>query len=410
MSHVPTLAEAQSRDSADPLGGLRSRFALPEGIIYLDGNSLGPLLNATRARIADVIENQWGRDLIRSWNDHDWIGATRRIGDKIAALIGAQAGEVVVADSTSVNLYKLIMAAAALKPEACEILTEAGNFPTDVYIAQGAAATLGLKVRQVATEALAEAMTADTAVIVLTHVNYRSGYRHDIAAFNRRAAQCGAHIVWDLSHSVGAVPLDLGRDGVTFAVGCGYKHLNGGPGAPAFLHFARAFHDRVASPITGWLGHDAPFAFEGDYRPASGIAQFLSGTPPMLSLLAIEEGVDLMLTVDRPAMFAKSVALFDLFAALVAAWCPALALASPQDRARRSGHIAFTHDNANALVQALIAHNVVGDFRTPDLARFAITPLYTRFEDIWRAVETMKAVLDGDLWRDPRYMITRAVT
>ncbi len=397
-------------DAADPLRRFRARFDLPEGFIYLDGNSLGPLPTATPQIMADAVSNQWGRSLITSWNDHDWIGAPQRVGNKIAALIGAGPDEVVVADSTSVNLYKLILAAARLNPNGTEILTEAGNFPTDIYIADGAARVLGLSLQLADCDALFDAITEQTALVVLTQVNYRSGYRHDIAALTRHAASKGVPIIWDLSHSVGAVPLNLRQDGAELAVGCGYKHLNGGPGAPAFLYVADALQTKIASPIAGWLGHAAPFDFTDEYRPALGIAKFLAGTPPILSLLALEGGVDLMLEVDRPALFAKSAALFNLFAALVSAHCPQLIPASPQEPALRSGHIAFAHDGAYAIVQALIARGVIGDFRTPDIARFGITPLYTSFEEVWQAVQILQDIMVSGTWQNAEFSKRRMVT
>ncbi len=406
----PSLADVRALDAADPLRDFRARFDLPEGVIYLDGNSLGPLPSATPQRIADAVTVQWGRGLVTSWNEHDWIGAPQRVGDKIASLIGARAGEVVVADSTSVNLYKLILAAARLNPQGTELVTEAGNFPSDIYIAEGAAQTLGLTLRVAECEALLDTITPQTAAVALTQVNYRSGYRHDIAALTRHAASMGVPIIWDLSHSIGAVPLDLGVDGAELAVGCGYKHLNGGPGAPAFLYVAKHLQEQIASPICGWLGHAAPFDFAGAYRPAPGIGKFLAGTPPMLSLLALEGGVDLMLEVDMQALFAKSAALFDLFATLVTAQCPELLLASPQDPARRSGHIAFAHGGAYAIIQALIARGVIGDFRTPDIARFGLTPLYTSFDDVYRAVAILNDVMSSGAWQRPEFSTRRLVT
>lgn len=406
----PSLVDAQALDRADPLAHHRAAFALPEGVIYLDGNSLGPLPVETTRRIAQAVESEWGKGLITSWNDAGWIDAPQRIGNKIAGLIGAASGEVIVTDSTSVNLYKLIVAATGLNPARTEILTEAGNFPTDLYVADGAARTLGRTLRVEDRDDLAAAISSATAVICLTQVDYRSGYRHDMAALNALAAKHGTRIVWDLSHSIGAVPLDLGNDDVELAVGCGYKHLNGGPGAPAFLYVAKRLQDQLASPVAGWMGHAAPFAFAGQYQPAPGIARFLAGTPPILSMVALEAGVDVMRTVDQLVLFAKSARLFDLFAALVAARCPELRNVSPSHPARRGGHISFAHDHAYEIVQALIAQGVIGDFRTPDIARFGITPLYLRFEDIWRAVNILAGILDDGSWRDPQYAVRRSVT
>lgn len=406
----PSLEQARALDRADPLARHRAAFSLPEGVVYLDGNSLGPLPVETPKRVADAVSRQWGEGLVTSWNDAGWIDAPQRIGDKIAGLIGAAPGEVVVTDSTSVNLYKLIMAAAHIDPARTEILTEAGNFPSDLYVANGAARSLGLSLRVVERDALIDAISSATALITLTQVDYRSGYRHGMAALNAAAAEHGTRIVWDLSHSVGAVPLDLGKDRAELAVGCGYKHLNGGPGAPAFLYVAKHLQARLSSPIAGWFGHMAPFAFDGAYQAAAGISRFLAGTPPILSMIALETGVDSMRQVDRRALFEKSAQLFDLFAELAAARCPDLRCISPGDPARRSGHISFAHANAYEIVQALIARNVIGDFRTPDVARFGITPLYLRFEDVWLAVDALAEILEREIWREPQYAVRRAVT
>ena len=412
-------------DATDPLRHLRARFRLPEDVIYLDGNSLGVLPEAAVGRIVQVVEREWGRDLIRSWNDHDWIGAPQRIGGKIARLAGAGEDEVIVADSTSVNLFKLLVAAARATPGRGEILTEAGNFPTDLHVARGAAELLGVRLRVadreahglqglaagvVDREAIADAIGGDTAVVVLTHVHYRTGARYDMAALSARARERGARVLWDLSHSIGAVPLDLARDGAELAVGCGYKYLNGGPGAPAFLYVARALQPQLASPIAGWLGHAAPFDFTDAYAPAPGIARFLAGTPPMLSLLALETGVDLMLEADPAAIADKSSRLFDLFASGVAARAPALLLISPADAAARGSHISFAHDDAFAIVQALIARGVIGDFRTPDVARFGLTPLYLRYEDVWNAVAILAGLIADGGWREPRFAVRGKVT
>ncbi|WP_156679534.1 kynureninase [Sphingomonas profundi] len=406
----PTPAEIIARDAADPLAAFRDRFALPDGVIYLDGNSLGPLPRATAARMARVIEGEWGTGLIRSWNEHDWIGAPQRIGGKIGRLIGAAPGTVIATDSTSVNLFKLIVAATALSPERGTILTEAGNFPTDLHVARQAAALLGKRLRVCDTADLENAIDADTALIVLAHVHYRSGHRHDMAAITAHAAAHGARVLWDLSHSVGAVPLALAADGVELAVGCGYKYLNGGPGAPAFLHVAGHLHERMQSPIAGWLGHAAPFDFADAYRPAPGVDRFLAGTPPMLSLLALEAGVDLMLAADQAALHAKARDLHDLFAADVAAECPALTRISPDEAERRGSHIAFVHSDAFAIMQALIARGVIGDFRSPDVLRFGLTPLYLRHRDIRDAVTILSDIITGEHWRDPRFFIRDRVT
>jgi kynureninase len=403
------LDQVRALDSADPLRRFRDRFVLPEGIIYLDGNSLGALPKAAIERQQAMVEEEWGSELIRSWNTRGWIEAPQRVGAKIAALIGAKPNEVIVADSTSVNLFKLIVAAAALSDRP-SLLTEAGNFHTDLHIASGAADLAGLRLDIVAREALDSAIGAETNLLLLTHVHFKAGSRFDMAEVTARAKAAGALTLWDLSHSAGAVPLDLNRDGAELAVGCGYKYLNGGPGAPAFLYVAEALQERLMPPLRGWMGHAEPFAFTDDYRPAPGIDRFLVGTPPMLSLGALESGVESFEGADMEALWAKSIALFDLFAALVEAHCPELACITPGEPERRGSHISFRHPDAFALCQALIADGVIGDFRAPDVVRFGLTPLYLGFEDVWNAVERMRAILDSGRWRDPRFSVRGKVT
>ncbi len=398
---MTTLDEVRAWDEADPLGGFRARFRLPEGVVYLDGNSLGALPHATAARLRDVIEREWGEGLVRSWNDAGWVEAPARIGAKIARLIGAEADEVIVADSTTIDLFKLAVAAASLRDGA--ILAERDNFPTDAYVAAGTATLLGREFRAVPAGALAGALTSDVAVAIVTHVDYRTAAKADMAAITAATRVNDTRIVWDLSHSVGAVPIDLHRDGAELAVGCGYKYLNGGPGAPAFLYVARALQGRIASPIAGWWSHAAPFDFAPSYRPADGIARFSAGTPPMLGLLALESGVDLMLEADPQMLWAKSARLYDLFAERLAVRCPQLAILSPPDPSRRGSHLSIAHPNALGIVRALIARGVIGDFRTPDIARFGLTPLYLSFTNIWEAVEALAQVMDRAEWRDPRF-------
>ena len=405
------LAEARALDAVDPLRACRARFRLPEGLIYLDGNSLGALPVATIAGQRDAVERQWGESLIRSWNDHGWIEAPQRIGAKIAALIGAQPHEVLVADSVSVNLFKLIVAAAALAPERPVLLSESGNFHTDLHIASGAADLVpGLRLEVVGREAIGGRIGADTNLLLLTHVHFKAGYRFDMAEVTARATAAGARTIWDLSHSAGAVPLQLNRDGAELAVGCGYKYLNGGPGAPAFLYVAEHLQEALLSPLRGWMGHAAPFAFTDDYAPAPGIARFLAGTPPILAMAALESGIESFDGIDMAAIWAKSIALFDLFAALVEARCPALACISPAEPDRRGSHISFRHPHAFEICQALIAEGVIGDFRAPDVIRFGLTPLYLGFEDVWRAVEIMAGILDSARWREPRFAVRGRVT
>ena len=409
-----TRADALALDRADKLAPFRDRFALPDGVVYLDGNSLGALPKATPARLAELVAAEWGRDLIRSWNIHGWIDLPFRVGDKIARLIGARPGEVVAADSTSINVFKLIAAALRLRPERRVILSESENFPTDLYIAQGLIALLGdkHKLRLVAPEAVTDAIGADVAVVLLTHVNYRSGRMHDMAEITRRAHGAGALMLWDLAHSAGAMPVDLAGSDADLAVGCGYKYLNGGPGAPAFLYVAHRLQGVFQSPLTGWLGHAAPFAFDPRYRPARGIASAVVGTPPILSLAALEIGIDLALEADLAAVREKSLALAQLFIDCVAERCQGLGLtlASPSRGAERGSQICYAHPEGYAIMQALIARGIIGDFRAPDILRFGFTPLYTRFVDVWDAVEGLRDVLEKREWDRPEFKRRAAVT
>ena len=409
-----TRADALALDHADGLAAFHDRFLLPADIVYLDGNSLGALPRATPARLAEIIEAEWGRDLIRSWNRHGWIDLPHRVGDKIGRLIGARPGEVVAADSTSVNLFKLIAAALRLRPERRVIVSEGENFPTDLYVAQGLIELLGSthELRLVTPETLESALDDDVALVLLTHVNYRSGRMHDMAAITRRVHEAGAVMLWDLAHSAGALPVDLAACSVDLAVGCGYKYLNGGPGAPAFLYVAARLHDAFRSPLTGWLGHAAPFAFDPCYRPAPGIASALVGTPPILSLAALEIGVDLALEADLAAIRAKSLTLARLFVERVGQSCAGLGLtlASPTRETERGSQICYAHPQGYAIMQALIARGVIGDFRAPDILRFGFTPLYTRFVDVWDAVEGLRDVLTSGDWDRPEFKRRAAVT
>ncbi len=405
-----TRDEARAFDAADPLRGLRDRFQIPDGLIYLDGNSLGVLPKAAVARQREIVAKEWGESLIRSWNDHQWIDAPQRIGGRIAPLIGARPHEVIVADSVTVNIFKLLTAAAPLALERRTILSEAGNFHTDLHVASGAAELLGMELKVVEREAIETALGSDTNIALLTHVHYKAGYRFDMAAITARAKAAGALTLWDLSHSVGAVPLHLNRDGAELAVGCGYKYLNGGPGAPAFLYVAERLQERLIPALRGWMGHAAPFAFTDDYRPAPGIARFLAGTPPMLSLLALESGVESFDGVDMETLWAKSVRLFDLFLRLAEERCPELECISPREPEKRGSHISFRHTHAFEICQALIADGVIGDFRAPDVVRFGLTPLYLGYEDVFEAVERMAAILGSGRWREPRFAVRGKVT
>lgn len=409
-----SLDHALKLDAADPLRAHRAAFALPEGLIYLDGNSLGALPVVTPAAVARTVTGEWGETLIASWNSHDWIGLPQRLGNRIAPLIGAGEGEVVVCDSTSVNLYKLIVAALAAQPGRTTIVTEAGNFPTDIYVAQGAVATLGQEHRidAVAAAELIDALNDDTALLLLTHVHYTSGQMHDMASLTRAAHEAGALVLWDLSHSAGAVPVDLDGCHADLAVGCGYKYFNGGPGAPAFLYVAERLQAQLASPLSGWMGHAAPFAFEPGYRPAHGIDRFLCGTPSVLAMAALEGGIALFERVDRAALFAKGQALADYYIALMDERCAdtGFALASPRDAAQRGSHVAYAHPHAWPICRALAARGVVGDFRTPDMLRMGFAPLYVGFADVWRAVDALAAIVASGEWDDPRFHARAAVT
>ena len=400
-------------DAADPIRAFRQKFLLPSDVIYLDGNSLGALPAATAPRLEEVVRQEWGMGLIRSWNTHDWIGASRRVGDKIAALIGAQAGEVVVADSTSVNIFKLLMAALAARPDRKIILSEAGNFPTDLYVAQGITAVLPqISLRAVAPERMQEAIGDDVAVVLLTHVHYKTGDKYDMARITRRAQECGALVIWDLCHSAGAVDVDLGAAGADMAVGCGYKYLNGGPGAPAFLYVAKRLQANLQSPVTGWLGHAAPFAFAGAYRPAPDISRFLSGTPPILGLTALEVGVDLLAQAPRAQLFEKSQKLCSLFIDLVEENCGSrgIEIATSRDPQVRGSHVSLRHAHGYPIMQALIAEGIIGDFREPDIMRFGFAPLYLSYADIWRAADVLRDVLATGRWDDACFRARAQVT
>ena len=406
--------DAAALDAADPLAPLRDEFALPEGVIYLDGNSLGALPKKTAARVAEVIAREWGEGLITSWNSAGWITSPERVGAKIAPLIGAQADEVVAGDSTSVNLYKMLGAALGLRPGRSVIISERGNFPTDLYVIEGLIAQHDDQhvLRTVTPAELAGALDERVAVVVLTHVNYRTGALYDMATVTRQVHDAGALMIWDLCHSAGAVPVDLEGAQADFAVGCGYKYLNGGPGAPAFLYVARRWQDRVQPPLSGWMGHAEPFAFDDHYRPAPGIRRNLCGTPPVVALAALEVGLDIWAKADMAAVRDKSRRLGDLFIERIEARCAGhgLTLAAPRESSRRGSQVSFSHAGGYAIIQALIARGVIADFRSPDVMRFGFTPLYTRYVDVWDAAEALAAVLDSGEWDAPRFHARGAVT
>jgi kynureninase len=406
-----TLEDARQLDAADPLGFARDRFSLPEGVSYLDGNSLGALPAATAKRLQQVTAREWGDDLIASWNAHGWIDAPTRIAAKLTPIVGARPNELLIADSTSVSLFKLLAAAVRARPGRKTILTQRRNFPTDLYVAQGLAEMMGLNLHAVPAGEVAASIDSDTAVVTLTHVDYRTASIHDMPAMNQAAHAAGALTVWDLSHSAGAVQLELTSAGCDLAVGCGYKYLNGGPGAPAFLFVAERLQDELRSPLQGWMGHSEPFAFDDDFRPADGILKFLTGTPSILALAALESGLDTLAGVAMRDVEAKARALSELFVREVEARCgPEVGLASPRDPAQRGSHVSFTHPEGYAVMQALIARGVMGDFRAPDLMRFGFAPLYNRFEDVWRAVELLGDILASREWDQPRFRERAKVT
>lgn len=403
---TPTRADCLARDARDPLAALRDRFDLPEGVIYLDGNSLGARPHAALDRARDVVAQEWGTDLIKSWNAAGWFDMPRRLGDRLAPLLKARAGEVAVTDTTSLNLFKALAAALAIQargPGAARrtIVTERSNFPTDIYMAEGLSRWLqqGYRVRLVDTvEELPAAIGADCAVLMLTHVNYRTGRQHDMAALTRLAHEAGALAVWDLAHSAGAVPLDLHGAGADFAVGCTYKYLNGGPGAPAFIWVPERHQAAFDHPLSGWWSHANPFAMAPSFAPVDGIGRALCGTQPIVSLALVECGLEIFEATSMEAIRAKSLALTDLFIDLVERRCAGhpLGLVTPREHARRGSQVSFTHPHGYAVMAALINRGVIGDYREPEIMRFGFTPLYTSFADVWDAVEILKDILERE--------------
>ncbi len=446
-----TLADARALDAADSIASYRGLFALPPGVIYLDGNSLGALPLGTASRMGEVIRKEWGEGLIRSWNPKvnggaDWIGLPQKVGAMIAPLIGAQPHEVIACDSTSVNLFKLISAALLLRPARKIILSEPGNFPTDLYMIAGLEAQGLAERRLAARDGLEAALDKDVALLLLTHVHYKTGAMHDMARLTRAAHEAGALVLWDLSHSAGAVPVDLNGCDADFAVGCGYKYLNGGPGAPAFTYVAQKHLSGVSQPLTGWMGHAAPFAFTDDYAPAPGIERMLAGTPPVLGLAALEEGVRIIARIGVDRLWAKSRALSEFLRTCIAQVQPSplqgkgrsreaaegegevalqpplptlppegerafsLEFISPDDPHRRGSQLSFRHPEAYAICQALIARGVIGDFRDPDILRLGLAPAYIRFEDCWNAASALGEVLASGEWQRDEFSQRAAVT
>ena len=426
-----TRADCEALDRADPLAPLRAQFVLPDGLIYLDGNSLGAMPRSAEAHVARAVSEEWGQGLIRSWNTAGWFDLPQRIGDRIARLVGASPGSLVATDSTSVNLYKVLSAALHIAqqdaPERRVVLSERSNFPTDLYIAQSLCKEHDLRLVMVESDELLQRLDDQVAVVMLTHVNYRTGAMFDLGRVTQAAHKAGALMLWDLAHSAGAVPVNLEGAQADFAVGCGYKFLNGGPGAPAFVWVHPRHASRFWQPLSGWWGHAAPFAFAPDYLPAPGIARYLCGTQPILSLRALECGVDSVLAAGDAvpgqsaigALRAKSLALTSLFMDLVEQRCAGhgLRIVTPRDPAQRGSQVSLARDDgAFAIVQALIARGVIGDFRAgdgpayPDILRFGFTPLYTRFVDAWDAAEHLRQVLDTGQWQQPEFHRRHAVT
>jgi kynureninase len=395
----------QRLDEEDPLRALRDRFDLEDTLVYLDGNSLGALPRSTAGRLAEVIGQEWGRGLIRSWDDAGWIEAPARVGAKVARLIGAAPDEVTCCDSTSVNLFKLLGAAMAQQQGRRVILTEQNNFPTDVYVAEGLAqlSERGWRVRRVLRSQLEDALDSDVGVLMLTHVDFTTGYVHDMRALTAAATAGGALSLWDLSHSTGALDVDLAGCGADLALGCGYKFLNGGPGAPAYVFVSRRLHGTMQSPLWGWMGHARTFDFAPEYEPAGGVGSFLAGTPSILGMAALEAALDVWEDIDIRQVRERSVALTEAFIALVDERCEGLGveLISPRPARLRGSQVSLRHPQALPLMRALRERRVIGDVRPPDVLRFGFAPLYTRFTDAWDAVDALVDLLRTDAWRDP---------
>ena len=409
-----TREDLQKLDRDDQLAFFREEFYIPQDVIYMDGNSLGAMPKAVAGRVSEVTEREWGDDLIKSWNTADWFHAPQRIGDKIAKIIGANAGEVVATDSTSINLFKVLAAALMINSDRSVIVMEGSNFPTDNYIAQGLVEFLGRQhqIRFVEKNDILDAIDDRVALVSLTDVHYKTGHRLDMHAITARAQQHGALTVWDLCHSAGAVPVDLNGAKADFAVGCGYKYLNGGPGAPAFIFAAKRHQNRARQPLTGWWSHRAPFGFTRDYESGEGIDRMLCATQPIISLCALEVGVDIMARADISKIREKSKKMGDVFITLVEQKCGeySFGIASPRNADHRGSQVSLIHRNGYAIMQALIEGGVIGDFRAPDILRFGFTPLYLRYVDVWDAVDILAGIMASESWQDPKYQIRAAVT
>ncbi|WP_112309527.1 kynureninase [Pseudogemmobacter bohemicus] len=390
----------------------KAMFDLPEGVVYLDGNSLGPLPRAVAARVAQTVIAEWGQMLIRAWNEAGWMEMPSRVGDRVARLIGAETGSVVMGDTLSIKVWQALAAGLDLVPGRRVILSDTGNFPSDLYIAQGLTGMLGpeYSLKTVAPEEVADAIDETIAVVMITETDYRTGRRHDMAGLARIAHAKGAVLVWDLAHSAGAFPVELARDGADFAVGCTYKYLNSGPGGPAFIYVAPRHQERARPALSGWLGHESPFAFDPDYRPGRGVERMRVGTPPILQLAALDAALDVWEGVDLQDLRRVSLELQDQFIAGVEAACPDLILATPRDHAMRSSQVSFRHAEGYAIMQALISAGVIGDFRAPDILRFGFTPLYIDRDDVARAIEILARIMQDRLWDRPEFRIRGRVT
>jgi kynureninase len=417
MMPATTLVSREAcvaRDAADPLQGLRDRFVIPDGLIYLDGNSLGPMPRAAAAVLSRTIEREWGEALIGSWNSAGWFDMPVRLGDRVGALIGASAGQTLVCDTTSINLYKAIHAAIGLKPDRGVIIAEDESFPTDLYIIEGAMKSAGRPMRRRLIGAdgrsIESLLDREVAVAVLSHVNYRTGALLDIAAITRQLHDAGALVIWDLCHSIGVVEIGFDLHEVDFAVGCTYKYLNGGPGAPAFIAVAKAHQAAAQQPLSGWWGHAAPFAFDRDFRPDQGIKRFLCGTQPIISLRGVDVALDVMDGVDVAALRQKSLALTELFMARVAALLPGLEIVTPAQCSLRGSQVAIEFDRGYPVVQAMIERGVIGDFRAPNIMRFGFAPLYVRFQDVWDAAGILAGCIKDEVWREARFNRVLGVT
>jgi kynureninase len=410
---VTTRDDCLALDAADALAPLRSEFSLNEGEIYLDGNSLGPVSKAVATRVSDVIENQWAKGLVRSWSDASWMDLPLRLGDRIAPLIGANPGEVVVADTLTILLAKLIGAALEQRTNRGVILTDAVNFHSDLYIVDAMAKRAGrpITVKAIDRNDLASELNADVALVMLTHVDFRSGEMLDLVGITDQVHRAGALMLWDFAHSAGAVPLDVDGANVDFAAGCGYKYLNGGPGAPAFLYVRSAWQNFLRNPLPGWLGHARPFDFEPTFTAADGIRSFITSSPSIVALAALDGALDVFDHVSMSDLRVKSLQLTDLFIELVEARLPGVFdVVTPREHEKRGSQVSLAHPDAYGIIQALIARRVVGDFRAPDVARFGFTPLYLRFVDVYDAVEDLVNVLETGAHRDPAFATRNAVT